>query len=327
MSEESPRIKSPLGRQVLRNHPDRVECVACGGSGLKSRPGPGQPPECAACGGSGSQLMVVPTPAASGTESSEAVPHDTSAQDHSPGTETEEAVPHHLSRTENTEPVRVKEQPMSKPVQHSSDSNEFYTPAPIVEAARRLMGSIDLDPASCEIAQQVVKAERWFSAEDDGLRFAWERNVFLNPPGGKVPEEYKGMGTQSFSTLFWAKLAEEWRVGAIEQALFVGFTLEILRSAQNIEGIPQPLDFHFCVPKSRIAFDTINRAVKRGKRKGELINPTKPAGVRIETDSPGHANVLIWLPPVASADRLSLARSDTWLGVFKNEFEQFGKCR
>lgn len=40
----------------------------------------------------------------------------------------------------------------------SSRSEEYYTPAPIVEAAREVLGGIDLDPASCDMAQETVRA-------------------------------------------------------------------------------------------------------------------------------------------------------------------------
>jgi hypothetical protein len=47
------------------------------------------------------------------------------------------------------------------------------------------MGSIDLDPASCEVAQANVKAKRFYTIEDNGLEKKWTGNVWLNPPYSK----------------------------------------------------------------------------------------------------------------------------------------------
>lgn len=60
--------------------------------------------------------------------------------------------------------------------------NEWYTPAEYVEAARRVMGRIDLDPASSPKAQQTVKARRFFAIQQDGLTREWSGAVWLNPP-------------------------------------------------------------------------------------------------------------------------------------------------
>lgn len=70
-------------------------------------------------------------------------------------------------------------------VSANSGENEWYTPPEYIEAAREVMGSIDLDPASCETAQQNVKAKRFWTADDDGLSKKWTGNVWLNPPYGK----------------------------------------------------------------------------------------------------------------------------------------------
>ena len=43
-----------------------------------------------------------------------------------------------------------------------SGNTEWYAPNDIIEAARSAMGSIDLDPFSCEIANRAVKAGNFF---------------------------------------------------------------------------------------------------------------------------------------------------------------------
>lgn len=60
--------------------------------------------------------------------------------------------------------------------------NEWYTPAEVVDAARQVLGVIDLDPASSEQAQRNVQAMQYFSLADDGLKRMWHGNVWLNPP-------------------------------------------------------------------------------------------------------------------------------------------------
>jgi hypothetical protein len=52
-------------------------------------------------------------------------------------------------------------------------SNEFYTPSHIIEIARACMGGIDLDPASCAIANDTVKASRFYDTRQNGLKRPW----------------------------------------------------------------------------------------------------------------------------------------------------------
>lgn len=67
-------------------------------------------------------------------------------------------------------------------VSQATGENEWYTPPEWIEAARKAMGGIDLDPASCEIAQKHIKAKKFFSIADDGLSKVWRGRVWLNPP-------------------------------------------------------------------------------------------------------------------------------------------------
>jgi ParB family chromosome partitioning protein len=67
-------------------------------------------------------------------------------------------------------------------IAYNSGNNEWYTPPEYIEAAKKVMGNIDLDPASSDMANKTVKAERYFTAQDDGLSQVWQGKVWMNPP-------------------------------------------------------------------------------------------------------------------------------------------------
>ena len=56
---------------------------------------------------------------------------------------------------------------------HQTGWYEWYSPAEIVTAARDVLGGIDLDPASCDVANAVVQASRIFTVADNGLEQPW----------------------------------------------------------------------------------------------------------------------------------------------------------
>lgn len=77
---------------------------------------------------------------------------------------------------------QAKEEERKPHVSFNSGNNEWYTPKEFIDAARLVMGTIDLDPASSEIANETVQAEKIYTADDNGLACPWFGNVWLNPP-------------------------------------------------------------------------------------------------------------------------------------------------
>lgn len=65
---------------------------------------------------------------------------------------------------------------------NNSHDGEWYTPPCYIESARKVMGKIDLDPASCSAADETVMASKYYSINEDGLLQEWSGKIWLNPP-------------------------------------------------------------------------------------------------------------------------------------------------
>jgi hypothetical protein len=107
------------------------------------------------------------------------------------------------------------------------------------------MQGIDLDPCTCDVAQELIQADRYFT--EYGLEKEWEGKVLLNPPGGKG-------GATSIPAQWWRKLMASPRV---EQAIVIGFNPSILFTAQCDEPGNSPTDHMIAYPRQRIAYDRI----------------------------------------------------------------------
>lgn len=134
--------------------------------------------------------------------------------------------------------------------QHSSKSAEWYTPQNVINLSKKVLGDIDLDPASCVQANTIIGANKFWTKEDNALSKDWTdfhvtQTVFLNSPGGKI-------GNKSIPVLFWNKLTQMRQAGALEHAIVIAFSIEQLATTQKCE-VPMA-DFTLCIPKKRMQF-------------------------------------------------------------------------
>lgn len=96
------------------------------------------------------------------------------------------------------------------------DGDEWKTPTEWIEAARGLMGTIDLDPASHDKAQEIVLASEYYTKDENGLSRPWNKpdgsaaRVWCNPP----------YSTDLVKT-FAQKAIDEYRAGNMQEGLFL----------------------------------------------------------------------------------------------------------
>lgn len=142
---------------------------------------------------------------------------------------------------EHSEPAKevMREAVKKAHVANNSGNNEWYTPADYIELARQVMGGIDTDPASSEVANATVKAATFYTSEDDGRGKTWAGNVWMNPPYA-----------QPLIADFAEAVASKIESGEIDQACVLvnngtetGWFQRMLQAASAV-----------CFPRSRIRF-------------------------------------------------------------------------
>lgn len=129
-------------------------------------------------------------------------------------------------------------------VTNNSGNNEWYTPQKYIEAARRVLRCIDLDPASCPYANQTVKAEHFFSIDNDGLAQEWKGKVWMNPP-------YSAESV----TKFTEKFVEEYDKGNISEGIVLVNNATETTWFVNMVRVASAIVF----PRGRIRYESATR--------------------------------------------------------------------
>lgn len=137
---------------------------------------------------------------------------------------------------------------------------DYYTPKPIIDAARKTMGSIDLDPASSLAANNVVRATRYFTKDDDGLTKRWDATaVYMNHPFGR-----------GLNGLWINKLLSEFKDEHFSQACCITY-------ACTSESWFQPLlDYPQCFLCPRTSYILPDGTPLKGNTKGSVVTYLGP---------------------------------------------------
>jgi hypothetical protein len=149
----------------------------------------------------------------------------------------------------------MKKRKKSHQHQNADSGNvEYYTPQPIIEAARAAMGSIDLDPASSERANQRVRAGAFYTKKSDGLRQDWFGNVWVNHPYGR-----------DTNPVWIRKIVAQWESGHCRALCCITFANTSEKWFQPLARQPQ------CYLAPRTNFYLPNGKLKRGVTKGSVV--------------------------------------------------------
>jgi len=135
------------------------------------------------------------------------------------------------------------------------DGDAWMTPDDYAAKAQRVLGGIDLDPASTPEANNVIKARRFFTAAQDGLKQAWTGKVWLNPPF-----------SNPLCGNFVAKLIEAHRTGAVPRAIL------LVNAATDVSWFHDLLaHFPVCFTKGRMAFVQPGGSKVKGNMYGQAF--------------------------------------------------------
>jgi hypothetical protein len=152
----------------------------------------------------------------------------------------------------------------------------------VADLAREVLGGIDLDPASCERANEIVRATIYFDKQTNGYTKPWHYDrVFVNPPGGwcdaigrefhrktktreactitgscGLPPGHTHVDVDSSAKSWWFKAEREWRARREMSLFFVIFDLGLLQTSQVDAPADANLPLHCALsfPRKRVPY-------------------------------------------------------------------------
>lgn len=168
------------------------------------------------------------------------------------------------------------------------DSDSWFTPAQYIDAARQALGgAINLDPFSSAAANEVIKADRWFTEEDNAFEQDWRlpsgdtpRTCFMNPP-------YSGALCAKAMTRFMDEFARE----AFDEGIILVNNSTETKWFQRALGQAAAV----CFTNHRIAFWNTDGKAVSGNTRGQafLYFSRQPDADRFEAAF-GHLGAIMW---------------------------------
>lgn len=138
-----------------------------------------------------------------------------------------------------------------------TDNDDWYTPVEWIELARHVLYGIDLDPFSSDLANQRVKANRYFTQQDNAFEQDWEAStVWMNPPY-----------TRGLVDAAVSKFIEEYTAGNFQSGVVLVNNMTDTRWYRRLLGI-SPIH---CNLTGRIAFENAAGQRISGNTRGQSI--------------------------------------------------------
>ena len=179
----------------------------------------------------------------------------------------------------------IKDEPIKEAhqqINQDSGNYEYYTPPQFTDSARVVMGDIDLDPASSEIANRDIKARKIFTKETNGLGEVWSGRVWMNHPFSKGEKKCfknrarckkqvcKDRGYHIDFDLpgntHWIKqIVNEYEKGAVTEAIMICYA-----STSETWFFPL-LDYPQCYIRGRVDYYNDKGELIKGCPKGSVI--------------------------------------------------------